>query len=240
MGQKSNIKAGWCFGCHELYFPINIGLLIIPIDELIFFRLGWPKTTKQFWWMTMNHIHHSDSTQVLKYRLSFPPQWVAMTRWHLAWWLPWYHVMAQYSRGWDTRDTRDPTAGCFLPFGESRNRMDHDLDESLPCGKTWRKTRTHVGKTWRKTSHQCSSSYMFHILLLIYESRQVPSKITPSFFGEIHVQIFLDPTRSFETWQALSAQIPGPSQCLHGWFLLAFSRKTIYKLVGLAGVLHLC
>ena len=98
----------------------------------------------------MNHIHHSDSTQVLKYRLSFPPQWVAMTRWHLAWWLPWYHVMAQYSRGWDTRDTRDPTAGCFLPFGESRNRMDHDLDESLPCGKTWRKTRTHVGKTWRK------------------------------------------------------------------------------------------
>ena len=26
------------FGCHEFYFPINIGLLIIPIDELIFFR----------------------------------------------------------------------------------------------------------------------------------------------------------------------------------------------------------
>ena len=29
---------GWWFGCHEFYFPINIGLLIIPIDELIFFR----------------------------------------------------------------------------------------------------------------------------------------------------------------------------------------------------------
>ena len=27
--------SGWWFGCH---FPINIGLLIIPIDELIFFR----------------------------------------------------------------------------------------------------------------------------------------------------------------------------------------------------------
>ena len=29
---------GWWFGCHQFYFPINIGLLIIPIDELIFFR----------------------------------------------------------------------------------------------------------------------------------------------------------------------------------------------------------
>ena len=29
---------GWWFGCHEFYFPINIGNLIIPIDELIFFR----------------------------------------------------------------------------------------------------------------------------------------------------------------------------------------------------------
>ena len=37
---------GWWFGCHEFYFPINIGILIIPIDELIFFqRGGW--TTNQ-------------------------------------------------------------------------------------------------------------------------------------------------------------------------------------------------
>ena len=31
-------SSGWWFGCHEFYFPINIGFLIIPIDELIFFR----------------------------------------------------------------------------------------------------------------------------------------------------------------------------------------------------------
>ena len=31
---------------HQLYFPINIGNLIIPIDELIFFR-GVAKTTNQ-------------------------------------------------------------------------------------------------------------------------------------------------------------------------------------------------
>ena len=43
---------GWSFddwlvvnGCHQLYFPRNIGLLIIPIDELIFFR--GVQTTKQ-------------------------------------------------------------------------------------------------------------------------------------------------------------------------------------------------
>ena len=30
--------AGWWFGCHEFYFPINIGNVIIPNDELIFFR----------------------------------------------------------------------------------------------------------------------------------------------------------------------------------------------------------
>ena len=29
---------GWRFGCHQFYFPIWLGLLIIPIDELIFFR----------------------------------------------------------------------------------------------------------------------------------------------------------------------------------------------------------
>ena len=30
--------SGWWFGCHQFYFPINIGNFIIPIDELIFFR----------------------------------------------------------------------------------------------------------------------------------------------------------------------------------------------------------
>ena len=30
--------SGWWFGCHFLNFPRNIGFLIIPIDELIFFR----------------------------------------------------------------------------------------------------------------------------------------------------------------------------------------------------------
>ena len=32
---------------HQCYFPIHIGFLIIPIDEVIFFRTGWLKTTKQ-------------------------------------------------------------------------------------------------------------------------------------------------------------------------------------------------
>ena len=31
-------NSGWWFGCHQFYVPINIGNLIIPIDELIFFR----------------------------------------------------------------------------------------------------------------------------------------------------------------------------------------------------------
>ena len=31
---------------HEFYFPINIGLLIIPIDELIFFQRGGPTTNQ--------------------------------------------------------------------------------------------------------------------------------------------------------------------------------------------------
>ena len=30
--------SGWWFGCHQFYVPRNIGFLIIPIDELIFFR----------------------------------------------------------------------------------------------------------------------------------------------------------------------------------------------------------
>ena len=31
-------NTGWWFGCHFWNFPINIGFLIIPIDEIIFFR----------------------------------------------------------------------------------------------------------------------------------------------------------------------------------------------------------
>ena len=41
---KSTIP-GWWFGCHQFYFPINIGLLIIPIDFHIFKRGG--QTTNQ-------------------------------------------------------------------------------------------------------------------------------------------------------------------------------------------------
>ena len=37
---------GWWFGCHEFYFPINIGLLIIPMDFHIFQRGG--PTTNQY------------------------------------------------------------------------------------------------------------------------------------------------------------------------------------------------
>ena len=31
-------SSGWWFGCHQFYFPRNIGNVIIPIDEVIFFR----------------------------------------------------------------------------------------------------------------------------------------------------------------------------------------------------------
>ena len=39
--KHSVIMTAWWFGCHLDYFPINIGLLIIPTDELIFFQRGW-------------------------------------------------------------------------------------------------------------------------------------------------------------------------------------------------------
>ena len=37
---------GWWFGCHQFYFPINIGLLIIPIDSYFSGR-GFSPTTNQ-------------------------------------------------------------------------------------------------------------------------------------------------------------------------------------------------
>ena len=40
---KKSLKktgSGWWFGCHEFYFPIDIGNFIIPIDVHIFQR-GW-------------------------------------------------------------------------------------------------------------------------------------------------------------------------------------------------------
>ena len=41
-GQDTLQFAGWWFGCHQFYFPINIGNLIIPTDELHHFSEGWP------------------------------------------------------------------------------------------------------------------------------------------------------------------------------------------------------
>ena len=35
-------SSGWWFGCHFLHFPIYIGNVIIPSDELIFYIEGWP------------------------------------------------------------------------------------------------------------------------------------------------------------------------------------------------------
>ena len=39
-------KTGWWFGCHQFYFPRNIGNVIIPIDFHIFQRGG--PTTNQY------------------------------------------------------------------------------------------------------------------------------------------------------------------------------------------------
>ena len=43
---KSKFKADWCFGTWLLYVSINIGNVIIPTGEIIFFR-GVGSTTKQ-------------------------------------------------------------------------------------------------------------------------------------------------------------------------------------------------
>ena len=51
--------SGWWFGCHLDNFPINIGFLIIPIDELIFFRGVFPQPPTSifhyFSWLSIIH-----------------------------------------------------------------------------------------------------------------------------------------------------------------------------------------
>ena len=56
--QCSNRIPGWWFGCHEFYFPITIGLLIIPIDELIFFRgVAQPQPVINHYEPVINHYN---------------------------------------------------------------------------------------------------------------------------------------------------------------------------------------
>ena len=51
--------SGWWFGCHLDNFPINIGFVIIPIDELIFFRGVFPQPPTSifhyFSWLSIIH-----------------------------------------------------------------------------------------------------------------------------------------------------------------------------------------
>ena len=46
---------GWWFGCHQFYFPRNIGNVIIPIDELIFFR-GVAEPPTRIWFIGHSSI----------------------------------------------------------------------------------------------------------------------------------------------------------------------------------------
>ena len=57
IGHRWKSWTGWWFGCHFWHFPRNIGLLIIPIDELIFFRgVAQPPTSEG--------SHNSDSSHL--------------------------------------------------------------------------------------------------------------------------------------------------------------------------------
>ena len=64
----SSHSSGWWFGCHFLHFPINIGLLIIPIDELIFFRgvakNHQPESSHSCMWRDFFYVPSPSSTVV--------------------------------------------------------------------------------------------------------------------------------------------------------------------------------
>ena len=57
---------GWWFGCHFWHFPINIGLPIIPIDELIFFRgVAQPPTSLDYVLVRL-HKPHGKSENIIR------------------------------------------------------------------------------------------------------------------------------------------------------------------------------
>ena len=82
-----HIISGWWFGCHQFYFPINIGLLIIPIDGLIFFR-GVAKNHQpdDVWWLSMEvwMIQHEKNVDVW-WCFSWCFSWCLMIRNSLTW-----------------------------------------------------------------------------------------------------------------------------------------------------------
>jgi hypothetical protein len=47
--------SGWCFGTWRYYFPIHIWDVILPIDELIFFKIV--KITNQFWCVLCMYVY---------------------------------------------------------------------------------------------------------------------------------------------------------------------------------------
>ena len=63
--------SGWWFGCHQFYFPINLGNVIIPIDDLIFFR-GVQTTTKQ-WFLNMDPVLETDGNPCLVHVMIIGP-----------------------------------------------------------------------------------------------------------------------------------------------------------------------
>ena len=68
---------GWWFGCHDFYFPRNIGFLIIPIDEVIFFRGVAQPPTRQ-WNIYVSYVLNPYRHMVLFVRLVITPDRACM------------------------------------------------------------------------------------------------------------------------------------------------------------------
>ena len=73
-----SINAGWWFGCHQFYFPRNIGNLIIPTDFHMFQRGG--PTTKQNGLLVLNAGHgwecHYNNNWLVVWNINFIFPWL--------------------------------------------------------------------------------------------------------------------------------------------------------------------
>ena len=73
----------WLVGAleHFWHFPINIGLLIIPIDEVIFFRGVFPQPPTRWAYPTTNHQPNQPITSPWSKNTRAVPSWATTPPW---------------------------------------------------------------------------------------------------------------------------------------------------------------
>ena len=229
--------SGWWFGCHQFYFPRNIGNVIIPIDDVIFFRGVVEPPTSYSWrlfnWLFNYAIFCSDHVFHLDFGCLDSTRIPCFEPWKKHRWSPMkfpekgIHVMVK----WTSRNPKKfyiHTGLTHMLCGSLWNIYQYLPQQSVVFVAKHTNTMKHLGKFLShqllkdvdKTCHALRKKMGF-----FHGFRHISSTMAPEFFS---------PLSAFAVRQGRTVASRLPSRCglgeLAQW-LLGFYQDEFYAII---------